>query len=180
MAGARQKRVSGPELAERVVDAALLVTRLVRGEVGRWWPAGLSVSQVRALSLLARSDGVSLAELAEHVGLGAPGASRLVEELVQRRLVARAPAPDDRRRLVIRLLPAGQEGLRSSITAARAPVVERLAALSAPERVRLSEAMEKLTEVLAAQPTEAVATPRGNRRTTAGRVPAGVGRSGRA
>ncbi len=72
MAGARQKRVSGPELAERVVDAALLVTRLVRREVGRRQPAGLSVSAVRALSLLARSDGVSLAELAEHVGLGAP------------------------------------------------------------------------------------------------------------
>ena len=179
MAGAREKRVSGRELAERVVDAALLVTRLVRREVRRRQPAGLSVSQVRALSLLAHSAGVSLAELADHVGLGAPAASRLVEELVQRRLVARAPAPDDRRRLVIRMLPAGREALRSSMTAARAPVVARLAALSAPQRARLLEAMTSLTQVLAPPTTEVVGAPRRTVR-TAGRASAGAGRSGRA
>ncbi len=136
------------ELAERVMDAALMVTRLVRREVRRRQPAGLSVSQVRALSLLSRSAGVSLAELAEYVGLGAPAASRLVEELVRRRLVAGAAAVGDRRRLALRLLPAGAEALGLALEAARAPLAERLVGLAAAERGELERAMGLLVAVL--------------------------------
>ncbi len=98
---------------------------------------------------------------------------------MRRRLVARAPATDDRRRLVIRLLRAGREALRSSIAAARAPVVERLATLSGPEQARLWDAMEQLTQVLAAPTSEAVSARRGGRKVN-GRVSAGAGRSERA
>ncbi len=181
----RERRAAGGrgaelELAELVVDAALIVTRMVRREVRRRQPAGLSVSQVRALSLLSRSDGASLAELAEYVGLGAPAASRLVEELVRRRLVDRESAAADRRRLALRLLPAGAEALRVAVASARAPLAERLARLTAAERAQLQQAMVSLTRVLsgpavpreseaasATGPSAARHTGRGGRKATA-------------
>ncbi len=163
---------SGPALAERVVDAALLVTRLVRREVRRRQPAGLSVSQVRALSLLSRADDVSLAELAEYVGLGAPAASRLVEELVRRELVARQAAPADRRRLALRLLPAGAKALRLAVESARAPLVERLSGLPPAERARVYAAMASLLEVLS--------SPAAKDGLSASTVPAPVERRARA
>lgn len=135
-------------LADEVMDAALLVTRLVRREVGRRQPGGLSVSQVRALSFLDWNAGASLADVAEYIGLGAPATSRTVDDLVRRGLVRRVAAADDRRRIALALLPEGTRALEAAVSAARAPLGERLQALSAPERARLSAALTSLREAL--------------------------------
>ncbi len=138
-------------LADEVMDAALLVTRLVRRELGRRQPGGLSVSQVRALSFLDWNQGASLAEVAEHIGLGAPATSRMVDDMVRRGLVARDAAADDRRRIALALLPEGTRALERAVAAARAPLAERLARLGAQDRARLSGALASLREALVAE-----------------------------
>jgi len=138
-------------LADEVMDAALLVTRLIRREVRRREPGGLSVSQVRALSFLDWNEGASLAEVAEHIGLGAPATSRMVDELVRGGLVTRVAAADDRRRIALGLLPAGRRALELAVAAARAPLAERLESLGAEEKARLSAAMGSLREAIAAE-----------------------------
>ncbi len=145
-------------LADEVVDAALLVTRLVRREVGRRRPGGLTVSQVRALSFLHWNPGASLADVAEYIGLGAPATSRMVDDLVRRELVARAAAADDRRRIALALLPAGSGALEAAVAAARTPLAERLEALGAQEKARLSAAMTSLREALVTEPAAAGGT----------------------
>ncbi len=139
-------------LADEVTDAALRVTRLVRREVGRRQPGGLSVSQVRALGFLDWNAGASLAEVAEYIGLGAPATSRMMDDLVRRGLVRRVAAEDDRRRIALALLPEGTRALATALAAARAPLAERLQALSAPERARLSAALASLRDALLAEP----------------------------
>ncbi len=138
-------------LADEVMDAALLVTRLVRREVGRRQPGGLSVSQVRTLSFLAWNPGASLADVAEYIGLGAPATSRTVDDLVRRGLVTRVAAADDRRRIELGLLPEGSRALAQATAAARAPLAERLEALSGPERARLAAAVTSLREAMLAE-----------------------------
>jgi len=143
-------------LAEEVLDAALLVARLIRREVGRRRPGGLSLSQVRALSFLDWNEGASLAEVAEYIGLGAPATSRVVEELVRRGLVTRAAAADDRRRIALGLLAEGRQSLKAALTAARAPLAERLAALGAADKARLAAALGSLREAMVSEPASAV------------------------
>lgn len=147
------EKKSTTALADEVLDAALLVTRLVRREVGRRRPGGLSLSQVRALSFLDWNHGASLAEVAEHIGLGAPATSRVVDDLVRRGLVARDAAADDRRRIALALLPEGTRALERAVAAARAPLAERLARLGAQEKARLSAALGSLREALVAEST---------------------------
>ncbi len=138
-------------LADEVMDAALRVTRLVRREVGRRRPGGLTISQVRALSFLDWNPGASLADVAEHIGLGAPATSRTVDHLVRRGLVTRVAAAEDRRRIALGLLPEGSRALAVAVAAARTPLAERLEALSGPEKARLSAALASLRAALAAE-----------------------------
>jgi len=65
----------------------------------------LSVPQVRTMIYLKHHRGASLAALAEHLGNSSPTASALVERLVRRGLVHRAPDPRERRRVVLELTP---------------------------------------------------------------------------
>lgn len=135
-------------LAERVIDAALAVTRMVRAEVRRHEPGGLSASQVGTLAFLDWRAGASLAEVAEHLGLGAPAASRLVDELVRRGLIARAAVAADRRRIALRLLAPGKRALASARAVGRGPLQERLSALSEEEKTQLSDAVTSLRRLM--------------------------------
>ncbi len=137
-------------LAERLMEAAQLVVQLVRLEVRRRRPGGLSLSQVRTLSLLSHNPGASLADVAEHVGLGAPAASRLVDDLVRGGLVTREPGAADRRRIELRLLPAGRRALQATLSLARAPRVARLQGLEPEEKAQLSTGLELLRQALTA------------------------------
>src|SRR6266540_1413604 len=94
---------SPPACAGAVMDTAIHVVRLVRAEIRRRRPAGLTVTQLRALAFLRAFPGASLADLAAHLGLGAPTASKLIGGLAGRRLVLQRVATSDRRRRALHL-----------------------------------------------------------------------------
>ena len=125
---------SPPACAGAVMDTAIHVVRLVRAEIRRRRPAGLTVTQLRALAFLRAFPGASLAELAEHLGLGAPTASKLIASLARRRLVQERVAAGDRRRRSLRLTARGASGLDVGFRLCRRQLAARLATLSAAER----------------------------------------------
>src|SRR5881409_3039307 len=84
-----------------------MAMRVVRSEMRHQGALVVSVPQFRALAFVERHPGVSLAGVAEHLGVTAPTASTIVERLVRRRLVGRVPDPEERRRVVLSLTPAG-------------------------------------------------------------------------
>jgi DNA-binding MarR family transcriptional regulator len=61
------------------------------------------------LSAVAANEPATLNQVAAEVGRGAPAVSRSVDALVRAGLIERAPDPDNRRRLAMRLTQAGRE-----------------------------------------------------------------------
>lgn len=83
----------------------------------------------KLLESIATAEPATLNEVAAIVGRGAPAVSRAVEALVRAGLVERTQDPENRRRLALRLTPAGREQLqeRPAAGSAFAARLERLA-----------------------------------------------------
>lgn len=116
------------ELAAQLLETAPLVMRTIRALMRAHLGADLSVPQFRTLSYVGRHPDTSLSAVAEHLGLSVAASSRLVDALVVRGLLARAPARNDRRLLTLRLQPSGEALL--AVTRERA--LEALTALLQP------------------------------------------------
>jgi DNA-binding MarR family transcriptional regulator len=110
--------------------------------------SGLSFIQIKLLMTLAGSldESPTLSPIAERLGLSLPSASRAVDGLVKRKLVARTEDPDDRRQRRLSLTDSGHE-LADRIVAARIEGLGQFAAsLADDERERLESALELLLE----------------------------------
>lgn len=71
-------------------------------------PLGLTAQQADALYVIGKAQPLSLKDLGELLIAEAGHPSRLVDRLVEAGWVKRAPAGDDRRRVVLTLTPAGR------------------------------------------------------------------------
>ena len=140
---------SPPGCAAAVLDNAIHVVRLVRAEIRRHRPAGLTVTQLRALGFLRVFPGASLADLATHLGLGAPTASKLIASLARRRLVQERVAAGDRRRRSLRLTARGASRLDVGFRLCRRQLATRIATLSPAERRVVMRAAALLRPVVA-------------------------------
>lgn len=69
---------------------------------------GVSTTQCFMIVEIGRKPGISVKELAEVLRIDKSGVSRSVEELVQKEIVERNPSKEDRRYVVLNLLPKGQ------------------------------------------------------------------------
>jgi DNA-binding MarR family transcriptional regulator len=148
----RSTSVPSPgQVADAVLEITLLVTTVVAPNVRRLHPLQLSLSQLRALGFLDANPDAALSPVADYVGVALPSASALVDDLARRGLVARRNATDDRRRLRLRLTPAGMAALRTGRAAARAALRARFDALSPRERVLIARTMARLRPFLAAR-----------------------------
>ncbi|GAA3177108.1 MarR family transcriptional regulator [Blastococcus jejuensis] len=72
---------------------------------------GISVVQLRALTVLRALGTATLGELAQGMAVTLSTTSRLVDRLVAAGLVVREPAPGNRRALALRVAPDGQQAL---------------------------------------------------------------------
>lgn len=142
-AGGRPRRATTEqeECAAAVLDVGLLVSRFVRAGMWQHRPAGLTLNQFRALNFLDAYPDASPSELAEYLLLSRPAVTRLVDDLVEKRLLARRPGEADRRRIGLSLTAAGRRHLDDYFAGARRIVAERLAPLTADERAAITRAM---------------------------------------
>lgn len=98
-----------------------MAARLARQVERALTDAGLSMPQYRLLALLSEGSAVASA-LAERLVVTRPSVTALVDGLVERGLVERRGAPDDRRRVVHALTPKGRRALKAADRA----IAERL------------------------------------------------------
>lgn len=134
--------------AHLVIEVASLVIRRVRAELRQREDAALTFTEVRALGFVRGNPTASLSDAAEYLGLQAPTTSKVVEELVRKRLVRREPAADDRRRVTLLATPEGEAALEAAVAPARERVAELLAPLAGDERDTVRRAMELLHPLL--------------------------------
>jgi DNA-binding MarR family transcriptional regulator len=139
---------SDPASAEAVshllVDVVPLIMRFVRAEMRNHRAPGMSVPQFRTLTFLTVHPGATLSEVAEHVGIGLPSMSKLVDALVERALVSRQSAAHDRRCLVLTLTGDGETLLEDARRVTAARVAERLQGLSGDDLAVIATAMAAL------------------------------------
>jgi len=120
----------------------------LRVEMRAGRPAELTVPQFRSLVFYEKHPRAPLAAAAEHLGLGMPSASKVVESLVVRGLLKRTPNSRDRRRVNVALTPAGEDVLSRSRAAATAVFTKRLAGLSPLELDVLFAVLGRLQEIV--------------------------------
>ena len=110
--------------------------------------AGLSLTQLKAMHILAASDEeLSLNGLAEQLGgLSLPTLSRAVDALVQRGYVRRAEDSADRRVKRLSLTAKGRRTIDRLLELRVAELGAVLETLTDDERVRLARALEPILE----------------------------------
>jgi DNA-binding MarR family transcriptional regulator len=91
------------ELLRELLHAFLMAS------VPAWVDLQLTLPQLRTVFIIAHNKTSSVMQIAQHLGIGEPTASHLIDKLVQAGLVDRSEDPMDRRRAIVRLSPAGEE-----------------------------------------------------------------------
>jgi DNA-binding MarR family transcriptional regulator len=106
----------------------------------------LSMTQVKMLMFLEEPGELSVKEIATAMNLSLPAASRAIDGLAQRGLVARRESETDRRMKLVSLRPGGQQ-IGAAIAASRLATYETFAAdLSEEERSTLHAALLPIVE----------------------------------
>jgi DNA-binding MarR family transcriptional regulator len=124
------------------------VAQLLAAEGNRSVCGELSVHQMHALMLIQKRGKVSISELAHLMGVSAPSASAMVDRMVEKGALTRAPSVKDRRRMDVRIAPAVQadfERVNDVLLAA----FERLVEKAGAETARMwCEVLERIKRVL--------------------------------
>ena len=113
-----------------------------------WRDLGMTMGQWRSLLALQVCGTTSLNGLAKQLGVGAPTASVVVDQLVQLGYVDRITDPADRRRIMLTVASAGEE-LLVDLRHGRAHILEMwLADLSDNQLKQLSAGLYALVRVI--------------------------------
>ncbi|WP_460864703.1 MarR family winged helix-turn-helix transcriptional regulator [Rhodococcus aerolatus] len=118
-----------------------------RAELAR--TLGFRLGGGRSTVLLRLRDGpATLVELAAAIGSDAPYATVVVDQLETHGLVARGPHPDDRRRKLVSLTPAGEQAVATVDAVWRRPPAE----LQRLDGAHLQQLVTLLTELTPDEP----------------------------
>jgi DNA-binding MarR family transcriptional regulator len=113
--------------------------------------AVLSETQLAALAALEVHRAMTPGELAEHEKVQPPSMTRVIAVLTERELVVKSPHPTDRRQLILTVTDEGRAAVHRVRRRKDAWLAQRLAELTAAERVTLQAAvpiLEKLSQSL--------------------------------
>lgn len=128
----------------RIVQALRTSAREVETKVG------LSSAQLFALHQLAAAPGLSVNDLAARTFTHQSSVSVVVQRLVKRRLVAKLPARDDRRRVRLELTDAGRAMVRRSPEPVQERLISGIAGLGARDRRTLTRALDAIAIAMGA------------------------------
>ena len=131
-------------VARELLDVVPVVMRTIRTEMHRHRSNELTVPLFRTLLFLERHPGVSLLDLAGHLGLTSPSVCKIVDGLVAHALVERQHSNTDRRKITLALTPEGQNVLDEARTSTQAGLADLLGSLSAEQCATVIQALQIL------------------------------------
>jgi DNA-binding MarR family transcriptional regulator len=124
-----------------------------------WLELSMTMGQWRSLLALQVCGTTSLSGLAKRLGVGAPTASVVVDQLVQLGYVDRTTDPADRRRIMLTVAPAGEE-LLVDLRHGRAHILEMwLDGLTDNQLKQLSAGLYPLVRAIVGDDSPAGAGP---------------------
>jgi DNA-binding MarR family transcriptional regulator len=136
--------------AENVTLAVMAASRLIVALSARALGAvdvSLTLPQLRSLVALDTCGPIKLAAMAATLGVTPSTALRMAERLQSLGLIDRRVNPDNRREVVLRLTPGGQELVDRVLDHRRAAIRALVQRLPARERADLVPALKALTAV---------------------------------
>jgi len=136
--------VSVEAVANEIFDAVPVVMRSIRSQLREHRDADLTVAQFRTLAFINTRTGVSLSDVAGHIGLTLPSMSKMVDGLVNRKLISRDAHDTDRRRVCLSITLTGKKKLQASYENTQAFLEQKIAGLSIAELETVSTAMHLL------------------------------------
>jgi DNA-binding MarR family transcriptional regulator len=132
--------------AALLLDTAPRVLRAVRMAIAAIEAPALTIPQFRALHFIQDHPGASLSATADFLGLTLPSTSKLVDQLVRRGMLARVDAPDDRRRMTLRITAKGDALLKNAQALVRQHLAGMLNRLGSAELAALHGTLGLLQE----------------------------------
>lgn len=140
------------QTAALVMDNIPLLMHLLRTKFREKRVAELSMVQFRTLAFVDAHHGASLSDVAGHIGLGLPSMSKLVDALVNRKLLTRELHGEDRRRICLALTSKGKRELDDAHQHTQAFFAEKFSKLTDDERTQIADAMNVMKKLFALEP----------------------------
>ena len=144
------------EPSQELLDVIPAVMREIRSQMRSHTPEVLTVPQFRALGFVNRNSGATLSDLAAHIGLTLPSASRMVEALITRGLMTREEHPLDRRRVKLTVTERGRSLVSASKAETLAFLSEKLAGVGEGDKESVVRAMKVLRKIFPPKPAATV------------------------
>ena len=133
-------------IANRLRPVLVQLNRQLRRELHL---LGVSAGQVSILGAIRQCPGIGIAELAAREGTSSPSISSHIDRLETAALVTRTKAAEgDRRRVGVRITPAGERVLRAVRSRRTAWLATRLEALDTGDRARIAAAVDSLAALV--------------------------------
>lgn len=147
------------QTAALVMDNIPLLMRLLRTKFREKRVDELSMAQFRTLAFVDVNQGASLSEVASHIGLSLPSMSKLVDALVNRKLITRGMHGEDRRRICLALTAKGKRELDEAYLHTQSFFAEKFAELTDDERMQIAGAMNMMKELFTLNPKVTMPEP---------------------
>lgn len=119
--------------AEAILQTLPAVMSVLRHEIRQRRPMDLSLPQFRAMIYLCQHAGASMTEVSEYLGFTPSSTSKLLDHLVQHRLISRKASRHDRRRVILTLTDVGLEKLTAEFLQTRTRLAEMLEGVTATD-----------------------------------------------
>jgi DNA-binding MarR family transcriptional regulator len=104
-----EERMPATKLTDQLAYIVASVNRQLEDELQeRLRPAGVPIEHLRVLEALDRGGPLPMGALAQHALVEPPTLTKIIDRMVSESLVLRSPDPNDRRRVLILLAPAGK------------------------------------------------------------------------
>lgn len=135
-----------------IVDAVLAASRVfvaVASEALAGSSPDVTIPQFRALVLLEARKAMTIAELAEALGVVPSTATRMCDRLVAKRLVTRATDRTNRRQVTVSLRPEGRALIAESTRRRKERISELLTSIPPQDQVELAAALRLLVQAAA-------------------------------
>jgi DNA-binding MarR family transcriptional regulator len=144
-----QMHTLAKDCAAAMLEAIPAAMRVIRRHMRSHRLSGVSVPQLRVLAFLDRYGPATLSDVAEHVGTTLPSMSRMIQSLVEGRLVRRRAGSPDRRAVRLEIAATGRRVLEMARKATVEQLARQIGSLSVNEVRQLKKAMSLLLRVVA-------------------------------
>lgn len=160
MSNVRRPARSRAAVTDELVTAVLTASRVLVAVAARSLAEhneSVTITQFRTLVVLGNQPDLTLNQLADHLGVNASTAMRMINRLLKAGLVSRRENPNDRREILLGLSEAGRDIVDTVTNRRRAEINRIVTAMPAAHRTELIAALHAFADA-AGEPDASAST----------------------